>query len=659
MFRKITTPFDYRFDIPERGVYSITLEASCTSGMIFGLFGGEDLRIEIDGRSFREIPPQKRTQLFNIPLAWNGTQLNGNTKSVVFVLSLAAGTHTITFIPKRGATIVQEPAIQLFNPHTSLFTNFQSHERNRQPWITIALVDLPLRTLDVSVTCKKRPRDSDDVKLIIDGMLQKNQQTSWWGRDWYWRGSQLRGATEEARFYPTLPAAIHYIELWADRTPLLNELALTIGEDGNDGGGTSVHHGRIALYDDIEKAAFVRLRELPTRKSLERGHVRDGEEVAIVEKEVTGEYITNKSDIWHKVKYGDTTGYVLSSFIEIEDQERAAIIEKIRRFAKKHGVDEHLAVALAGCESHYKPYAVSYTRALGIFQLTTSAREKVWESFKFNITTAESFDIDTNIEAGILYLSWVARSYEGAKDAKQKIIAAWNVGVNAVSANGAFRIDAIRASHAKKKEVQRLVDCVTRNNNKKNGVFIAALFLIMFLMVGGGGAYAVQKNNKGYLRWSDSGISFSFHNVFQDRAVNAVSMYSITPYIVSGSTTRIDYVIDGERKYIDLPGYLENAYMLGNMYYRDTFLFVVREIGHALYTSIVRYDPRLRDLVLVPFVEADGTHNTDLCCAYITFSPSSYANYTLVMYDVRAYSHMPSAKREYNYDSEQQTFVLR
>ena len=359
------------------------------------------------------------------------------------------------------------------------------------------------------------------------------------------------------------------------------------------------------------------------------------------------------------MKYGDTTGYVLSSFIEIEDQERAAIIEKIRRFAKKHGVDEHLAVALAGCESHYKPYAVSYTRALGIFQLTTSAREQVWESFKFNITTAESFDIDTNIEAGILYLSWVARSYEGAKDAKQKIIAAWNVGVNAVSANGAFRIDAIRASHAKKKEVQRLVDCVTRNNNKKNGVFIAALFLIMFLMVGGGGAYAVQKNNKGYLRWSDSGISFSFHNVFQDRAVNAVSMYSITPYIVSGSTTRIDYVIDGERKYIDLPGYLENAYMLGNMYYRDTFLFVVREIGHALYTSIVRYDPRLRDLVLVPFVEADGTHNTDLCCAYITFSPSSYANYTLVMYDVRAYSHMPSAKREYNYDSEQQTFVLR
>ncbi|RLC38553.1 hypothetical protein DRH27_02000 [Candidatus Falkowbacteria bacterium] len=227
MFKEVKEQYNYEFNITEQGIYIISIEASCKEGKVLGLFGGEDLRIEIDDIKLRENPVKGRAEYFNIPPAWNGTKLKGVAKTIYFVLRLDKGKHNIKFIPKEGAAILREPTVELFEVN-KIIENAKSEERNRQPWVTIALIDLPLNILDVSAACEKRKYDSDDVKLIIDGQIQKNKQSNWRGKNWYFAGRQLLGDTKDARFYPKLDKGVHYIEFWADRTPVLNSVSMDL-----------------------------------------------------------------------------------------------------------------------------------------------------------------------------------------------------------------------------------------------------------------------------------------------------------------------------------------------------------------------------------------------------------------------------------------------
>lgn len=224
MYKKIIKPFDYKFNIKQSGFYSISISASCRSGAILGLFGGEDLRLEIDGIKLREIPAKDKPQYKDIPPAWNGTKLKGLFKTVIFILHLEQGGHIIKFIPYRGATTEKEPEIILIQDCNNIEFKMeeQAQDGNRRPWVAFVLIDLPLNYIDALVKCEKRFLDSDDVKLIIDGQTQKNKRSGQWGKNWYWQGRQLCGNTEEARFYPNLDRGTHYVEFWADRQPTLH-----------------------------------------------------------------------------------------------------------------------------------------------------------------------------------------------------------------------------------------------------------------------------------------------------------------------------------------------------------------------------------------------------------------------------------------------------
>jgi len=240
MYKEIKEQFEYKFNTEKNSVYSIEIKASCKNGKFFGLFGGEDLRVEVDGLKLRELPAKDKSQYYNIPPAWNGTKLKGLSKIVIFILQLKAGKHTIKFIPKRGAVIDKEPSImEVKNPNDIKFVlKEQAQDGNRRPWITLALIDLPLRILDASAQCEKRKWDSDDVKLIIDGQAQKHESGNWWGKNWYWQGRRLKGDTEDRRFYLNLEKANHYIAFWADRMPMLNDIWIYLGvkkESAEDG----------------------------------------------------------------------------------------------------------------------------------------------------------------------------------------------------------------------------------------------------------------------------------------------------------------------------------------------------------------------------------------------------------------------------------------
>ncbi|MBU0619521.1 MAG: hypothetical protein V1768_02090 [Patescibacteria group bacterium] len=236
MFKRITRPFIYNFSASQKGLYAISVTASCKSGKLLGLFGGEDLRVEIDGLKLREIPVKDKPQYKDIPSTWNGTKLKGLSKTIIFVLNLEQGEHKINFIPYKGAIIEKEPGIVLLDERKEikLLTGMQAQDGNRHPWIAIALINLPLNRLDVSVKCEKRFFDSDDVKIIIDNKIQKNQKAKFWAKNWYWQGRFLKGQTQETRFYPDLTKGVHYIEFWADRKPTLNWVKINLGQATED-----------------------------------------------------------------------------------------------------------------------------------------------------------------------------------------------------------------------------------------------------------------------------------------------------------------------------------------------------------------------------------------------------------------------------------------
>lgn len=215
-----------KFKIGQSGLFAISVTASCKKR--------HDLRIEIDGRFLREIPPEKNIQKYNVPPAWNGIKLRGLNKTNIFVIKLTTGEHTLKFIPRHQATIKDWNYFQLENPQQIRFKfNQRAKNGNCRPWFTFALVDLPLQSISAQVSVNWHYFDGDDVKLIIDNEPLKNPNSKLW-KYWAWHATPRqilkKTKTETKRVEQKLPAGIHYLEFWADKTPTLHQVTLDLGE---------------------------------------------------------------------------------------------------------------------------------------------------------------------------------------------------------------------------------------------------------------------------------------------------------------------------------------------------------------------------------------------------------------------------------------------
>ena len=188
--------------------------------------------MEINGLHFREIPPEKRKQLFNIPSAFNGSKLKGLKKTVVFFTVLTKGKNVVSLIPK-GSAFIEDIKIQEFGKgqEIALGVNEQAEDGDRRPWYTFVLVDLPLKTFSTDVSVKWRFRDSDDVKLIIDNEIKKNN-LSIFHKNWLWSANIFKKLSRRERqkktFNKNLGKGIHYIEFYADRMPIFHQAFLKL-----------------------------------------------------------------------------------------------------------------------------------------------------------------------------------------------------------------------------------------------------------------------------------------------------------------------------------------------------------------------------------------------------------------------------------------------
>ncbi|MFA4817626.1 MAG: transglycosylase SLT domain-containing protein [Parcubacteria group bacterium] len=650
----IKNNYDYPFEISESGVYFIEIVASAKSWWqnlksFKSFFNDDDLTLKIDAIEFPKL--NKKRGLFDGEVAWNGNNLKGLLKTNIFIINLNKGSHLLNFLADKNPILESIAIFKVDEEEINYLPeeNNPAQDGDRRQWMTIIPINVFIKNLNIKASAKKYPKniDDDDIKLIINGAIQKNESDKP-HQNWFWCGRILDGLEKEFNQEVNFENKLNYIELWADRMPVLSEIKLSL-----DFPESNIKKGKIALYEDIiEFVEYANVRSDSNTGSEIIFQLKNQNEVEIIKEVETGENIQNYSNIWHKIRYKDMEGYILSSFVEIEGQEREKIVEKIRTQAKSRGIDENYAIALAGCESRYKPYAVSFSGALGIFQLTDIARDQLREKLNFEISEKESYNPDKNIEAGIVYLKWLFRVYKGATDEYKKVTAAWNAGGSLIPIEGAISFDKI-IDPAKRKEVQDLVDRVEKNRKRKNWNFILfSLILIGIFSISAGlystgekefaaGKVLAAHNSREEIRYSDT--KFKFDNPYPE--IKSIVVSGESPRPTEWYTNVVIEYKDGRIDKKRYSGFLDNAYMF-NIISFTRELVIARQEGKQILTSILAYDQENESLEDIKFIHLDGRESGDLCCSYIILKP--FANG--VQYDVAVLNLMGNRDSVYKYN---------
>ncbi|MBI3559344.1 cell wall hydrolase [Candidatus Gottesmanbacteria bacterium] len=188
-----------------------------------------NLMIKIDGK------------IFSSPATFSGSKLHNLSQIIYFLLYLSGGEHTIDLkINKSDQTATLEAmSVYTFLPEINLTleSNNQAENGDRRPWLTFVLSSLPLKSFTPTLTYSRRHRDSDDIKIIIDGQTQFNFFSRAKYHFWRFAGFLLpknnpTRTTNEA-IETNLKQGLHSLEFYADRIPKMDMIILNFGEKLN------------------------------------------------------------------------------------------------------------------------------------------------------------------------------------------------------------------------------------------------------------------------------------------------------------------------------------------------------------------------------------------------------------------------------------------
>lgn len=185
----------------------------------------EDLTLQIDDKKFS--PPA------NI----SGGRLHGLSKTVYLLTFLQGRDHKLILNADDppGTATFEKLEIYIFNPVDilTLESKIQAEDGDRRAWLAFVMDDLPLKDISITVTYSRRKRDSDDIKVKIDGQIQENLLRNIKHLLWYFAGLLISWIaptrTESQSFSTSFSSGFHYIEIDADRMPTLERVTFNFG----------------------------------------------------------------------------------------------------------------------------------------------------------------------------------------------------------------------------------------------------------------------------------------------------------------------------------------------------------------------------------------------------------------------------------------------
>lgn len=162
--------------------------------------------------------------------AWNGNELKGLDKTFLIAVNLKAGEHIIKLKPdnKPFLKTITISQVKETNKITYIpITNNPAQKGDGRPWLSYIILNLFIAKLSIFAGANKNKRDDDDLKLIINGETQKNENKKA-HRDWYWCGKILKN--KEAIFSKEINSKIKQfkLDLHADETPFLSKIEIEI-----------------------------------------------------------------------------------------------------------------------------------------------------------------------------------------------------------------------------------------------------------------------------------------------------------------------------------------------------------------------------------------------------------------------------------------------
>lgn len=195
----------------------------------------EELTIQIDDRIFPKL--NLPNSFVDSPAAVNGGRLHNLSKAVYIFILLKGKNHKIILKADNPPGTATFESLEIYSvdlaDSITLDPKIQAEDGDRREWITFVLDDLPLQEVNITVTYSRRKRDSDDIKVKIDGQTQGNILSNIKNFLWYFVGLLIPKIsptkTESQTFITNLSSGLHYIELNADRMPILEKITLNFG----------------------------------------------------------------------------------------------------------------------------------------------------------------------------------------------------------------------------------------------------------------------------------------------------------------------------------------------------------------------------------------------------------------------------------------------
>lgn len=225
---KITKETSNPFTLTVDGIYLIEILSKAKSEKQTGS-DDEDLKIEIDGQKFPKLTDS--TEYFNSPAGFSGAALKGLVKAVCFIATLEKGSHTLSYFPDESTEIIDAQIYRLVNDTKletlDLHPKYHADDGDRRPWVTYVFFNTGVVNFSLIADLERRFIDSDDIKIIVDGNIKRNYRNDKLHKLWYFAASKFIGTRQTETFAINLGPGLHYVELHADRTPLLNQVTFS------------------------------------------------------------------------------------------------------------------------------------------------------------------------------------------------------------------------------------------------------------------------------------------------------------------------------------------------------------------------------------------------------------------------------------------------
>lgn len=234
IFKEIIGKYSCNFTLLEDGLYLIEIIASAKSWWqnfktSRSFFKDDDIFLYFDNQELTTSQYTKK----DARSAWNGNELCGLEKTVIVAASLSKGKHIIDLKPdqrpylgKLSISKVEEKDKITYIPTD----NNPAQKSEGRPWLSYIILDLFITKLFISAKTNKNSRDDDDLKLLINGKIQANENAKS-HRDWYWCGKVLKGKEKSFNQDINLKTKQFNLDLYSDDSPFLYKIEIGLKQE--------------------------------------------------------------------------------------------------------------------------------------------------------------------------------------------------------------------------------------------------------------------------------------------------------------------------------------------------------------------------------------------------------------------------------------------